>query len=129
MNRAEEIMVAANPSGLIGVDDDGATVMIEDVADADGRLYRLEYRSTSDGAHAVAFCCHNPWGDVNGEEPFESGHVDENGFICLGPDHEGQEIEDSPYDIAWVIQRARFWCTGFSVLKETGAFPDAAMNG
>lgn len=123
MNIAEEIMRAENPNGLIGVDEDGATVMIEDVGDPDGRLYRMEYRSAADGSQAVAYCRHNPWGGFNGGEPYETSHVDANGFICVGPDHSGHAIAGSPYDLTFVIRRARFWCAAFSVLKETGEFP------
>ena len=123
MTPAEQIMLQANPNSLIGVDDDGAVVMIEDVTDPDGRLYRLEYRSTVDGRHAVGFCRFNPWGGVNGGEAYAMGHVAENGFLCFGADHGGQDVATSPYNISFVIRRARFWCTAFSVLKETGQFP------
>lgn len=125
MTNAEEIMLQENPNALVGIDDDGEVVMIEDVTDADGRMYRLEYRSTPDGEQAVAFCRYNPWGDVNGGEAYVTGHVAENGFLCLGTDHDGQDVKSSPYNIAFIIRRARYWCTGFSVLKETGTFPKA----
>lgn len=123
MTRAEQIMRSFNRNGLICPDDDGAVAMIEDVTDPDGRLFRMEYRSTPDGKRAIALCRHNPWGTVNGGESYANGHVDDNGFLCLGSRHSGQDLDDSPYDLDHVIRRARFWCTGFSVLKETGEFP------
>ena len=45
MTNAEEIMLGFNPNALVGTDDDGEAVMIEDATDPDGRMYRLEYRS------------------------------------------------------------------------------------
>ena len=60
---------------------------------------------------------------MNAGESYGSGHVDDNGFLCLGNRHSGQGLEDSPYDLDYVIRRARFWCIGFSVLKETAEFP------
>lgn len=128
MTNAEKIMLEANPNALVGIDDDGEVAMIEDWADPDGRIFRLEYRCTSDGKHAVAFCRYNPWrrgkGGMNAGELYDEGHVDENGFLCLGDDHPDQNTASSPYDVRFVIPRARYWCTGFSVLKETGEFPN-----
>lgn len=123
MTYAEEVMIKANRNGLIGVEDDGTVVMIEDVSDPDGRMYRLEHRCTADAKHAIAFCRHNPWGGVQGNEDYDVGHVSESGFICLGPEHRGQRVIDSPYPLMFAIRRARFWVTAFSVLKETGRFP------
>jgi len=123
MSVAEDIMYRLNRNAVIGEDDDGAIVMIEDVTDTDGRFYRLEHRSSPDGRHAIAKCLYSPWGAVNGGEEYSVGHVAEDGFLCLGSDHPGRGVEDSPYDIEYVIKRARYWCTGFSYLKEHGDFP------
>lgn len=124
MKSAEIIMKEFNPNALIGMDTDGALVMIEDVRDPDGRLYRMEYRSTADGAHAVAYCRTNPWGAVNGGVGYHRGHVSSSGFLCLGNGHLSESVADSSYDLAFAIQRGRYWCTAFSVLKETGYFPN-----
>lgn len=123
MTRAEQIMREFNPNALIAVDEDESIVMIEDVKDPDGRFYRLEHRSTPDGERAISRCLYNPWGEVNGGEEYDIAHVASDGFLCLGDDHEGRELEGSPYDIDYVIRRARYWCTAFSVLKETREFP------
>lgn len=122
MSRAQDIMMHFNPNALVTRDGD-IDLMIEDVADPDGRLYRMEYQSTPDGRHAAAFCRFNPWGTPNGGESLVDGHVGSDGAICMGTGHSGGSASGSPYDLATVIQRARFWCTGFSVLKETGRFP------
>ncbi len=121
MARAEDIMVRANPNVLVG-DEDDCVVMIEDVSDPDGRIYRMEYQSTPDGEHAVAYCRYNPWGTPNDGEPATVGHCFDDGLLCLGREHAASPAQ-SPYDLKTVIQRARFWCTAFSVLKETGEFP------
>ena len=118
---AQAIMNEANPNALTGTEN-GVEIMIEDVSDPDGRIYRLEYQSTADGRHAIAFCRFNPWGTLNGGEAYEVGHVDANGFLCVGK-QSVKTVRASPYDLRYVIQRSRFWCTAFSVLKETGEFP------
>lgn len=121
MSVAQTLMKAANKNALIGADN-GVEVMIEDHVDSDGRIYRIEYQSTPDGKHSIAFCRFNPWGALNGGEEYTVGHVDQNGFICVGK-QSVKAVHASPYDLQYVIQRARYWCTAFSVLKETGAFP------
>jgi len=124
MTQAEEIMRRYNRNALIGTDDDDAICMIEDWADPDGRIYRMEYRSTPDGQHAVGFCRYTPWGATpNAGEAYVKGHVAEDGFLCLGGAHPGHDYGNSPYALDFVIPRARFWCTAFSVLKESGEFP------
>jgi len=116
-------MIQHNRNALIGRDADGAICMIEDWTDPDGRMYRMEYRSTPDGNHALAFCRHNPWGGgPNSGVNYATGHVNTDGLLCIGNDH-GSDYARSPYNLATVIMRGRYWCTGFSVLKETGSFP------
>jgi hypothetical protein len=125
MSYAESIMRRYNRNGLIG-EEDSYAVMIEDHSDPDGRMYRLEYRSTSDGRKAIAYCIFNPWGgggDPNAGEDYPTGHVAEDGFICLGGEAV-HDLESSPYDLDYTIRRARYWCTAFSVLKENGEFPN-----
>ncbi len=122
MSTAQDIMKSHNRNALVD-NDDGVDVMIEDVADPDGRLFRVEYQSTEDGRHAVAVCRYNPWGSVNGGEEYEVGHVDADGFICIGK-ASVKSVESSPYTLVFAIARARYWCTAFSVLKETGEFPE-----
>ena len=127
MNPALSVMRQFNPQALVGKED-GYCVMIEDASDPDGRMYRIEYRSTADGGRAVAFCLYNPWGRIGmpaaGEE-YTVGHVAADGFLCLGEDTT-RELDCSPYDLEFTIRRARYWCTAFSVLKETGEFPNPA---
>ena len=126
MTTAELIMRRFNPNGLIGEDERGRVCLIEDCVDdpSDGRIYRIEIVATPDGRHALAYCRYNPWGALNGGEEYQTGHVDSSGFLCLGPDHRGKDVESSPYELSFVIKRARYWCTAFSVLKETGEFPN-----
>jgi hypothetical protein len=115
MSAAHDIMRGFNSNALIGTED-GHAVMIEDVSDPDGRMYRMEYQSDASGQNATARCLHNPWGGVAGgtDNPHKS-HVFSNGGLCLG--------SGSSFDISTVIQRARYWCTAFSVFKETRRFP------
>lgn len=123
MTRAEIIMQRLNPNGLIGTDQDGAVCLIEDVIDPDGRIYRMEIRSTPDGRRAAAYCRHNPWGALNGSTSYGVGHVAEDGFLCLGSGISGHGYTESPFTLEIAIARARYWTTAFSVLKETGTFP------
>ena len=123
MSQAQDIMRRFNPNALVGSEGD-IDVMIEDFSDPDGRIYRMEYQCTPDGRHAVAFCRYNPWGGVNGDESAVVGHVWPDGSLCMGSRHMGHgPVSDSPYPLDKVVQRGRYWCTAFSVLKETGRFP------
>lgn len=121
---AEGLMRASNPSALIA--EDGANVvMIEDVTDPDQRMYRLEYRATPDGRRAIAYCLFNPWGGVGNPSAgsvYEVSHVGADGLICVGVGTT-HDLANSPFSLAFVLARARFWCTAFSVFRETGAFP------
>ena len=119
---AAALMRRYNANGLIGTDSDGATVMIEDVRDPDGRVYRLEYRSNAEGTQAVAYCRHNPWGTLNGNAEYTRGHVSRDGFLCLGSGATST-LAKSPFTLAYAIERGRYWCTAFSYFKETGTFP------
>ena len=122
---AARMMSSLNPNALVGFEE-GKVIMIEDHSDPDGRMFRIEYRSTTDGQHALAYCLHNPWdgtGRPNAGEAYGVGHVAEDGFLCLGTDST-RSLQCSPYDLERVILRSRYWCTGFSVLKETGAYPN-----
>ena len=124
MSIATQIMKRMNGNALVGEDENGAECMIEDWSDPDGRMYRLEYLSTTDGHHALAYCRSNPWDRTspNAGTDYVESHVSPDGLLCLGPNH-GKSLQSSPYDIETVILRARFWCTGFSVMQETGEFP------
>lgn len=126
MNTAARTMYRFRGAGTVVIagDRDGAVCMIEDVTDPDGRVYRMEYKSTPDGRHALAWCRSNPWDRQrpNAGVGYAAGHVNSEGMLCLGNDHR-TSYASSPYSIENVIQRARYWCTAFSVLKETGRFP------
>jgi len=113
---AFRIMRQFNHNGLIGAE--GRFVhMIEDHRDPDGRLYRLEYVSTRDGRHAIAYCRYKPW-------PNGSPHLLTGGLICIGPGGHNSDTASSSYGLQYVIPRARYWCTATSVYQETGEFPD-----
>ena len=114
---ASRVLRRLNPHGLIGVEH-GYICMIEDHADPDGRLFRLEYQSTPDGCHAAAWCRYNPWGTVN------DVHTTHCGLICIGPRAHGPKPSSSKYDLEFVVSRARFWCIATSVYHETGSFPN-----
>jgi len=124
---AESIMRAYNPNALIGQDDDGAICMIEDWADPDGRLYRLEYRSCPTAAKAIAFCHYNPWdeNDVSAGQAFDKGHVRaRDGFLCLGHGATS-DLSASLFPLELVIQRSRYWTCGFSFMLSTNEpFPN-----
>lgn len=114
---AFRVMQRMNPNGLIAAE--GRWIcMIEDHADPDGRMYRLEYQSTPDGRHAIAWCRHNPWGSVNDH------HTLSDGLICIGSGAHSSNPANSQFDLETVILRARFWCTAISVYHETGEFPE-----
>src|SRR5205823_1771369 len=103
---AEQIMRQLNPHGLIARLGLGQiAAMIEDVSDPDGRMYRLEYQSTGDAQHAIAFCRYNPWGGTGSPSAgadYDASHVDEDGFLCLGTSSE-RVLTRSPYDLTYVI--------------------------
>ncbi len=122
MNSAELAFRRFNRRALIGREGD-LVVAIEDVLDPDGRMYRIEYRSTADGRHAAAWCLFNPWGGRNGGARYSSGHVADDGFLCLGNDST-RRVDASPYNLDFVVKRSRFWTTAFSFYKETGEFPN-----
>ena len=125
MSTAYEMMHNANPNALIG-QEGPYIVMIEHVTDPDGRMYNMEYQSTHDGHGAVAYCRYNPWsrsGKPQAGEDLLDCHVFSDGLICMGDDHSATP-SDSPHNLQTVINRARFWCTAFSVFKETRHFPN-----
>jgi len=124
-SQASTIMHRLNPNALIGLEN-GTEIMIEDWSDPDGRIYRMEYQSTPDGLHAIAFCRFNPWGEqgnVTAGVSALQGHVFSDGSICMGSGHSGS-VRSSRYTLETVLQRGRFWCTAFSVFKESGRFPN-----
>lgn len=104
-----------NPNGFIA-EEDGLVCMIEDHTDPDGRMFRLEYISTPDGRHAVAYCRHSPWSN-------STPHQLSGGLICIGPGGHNPVVRQSAYTLDHVVPRARFWCTAASVYHETGEFP------
>jgi hypothetical protein len=90
----------------------GREVFIEDHRDPDGRWYRLEYQSDSQGRNAVAYCRYNPWG--TNTYGVHQSHLFPDGRICLG---------NGEFNLEAAVQRARFWCTAYSYLREHGTFP------
>ncbi len=114
---AYDILGRMNPNALIGFEN-GHVCAIEDHTDPDGRMFRLEYQSTPDGRHAIAWCRNSPWGSNT------DVHTTNDGLICVGPGAHDTDPARSSYDLEYVIARARFWCVGVSVVHEGGAFPE-----
>lgn len=109
---AETIMRGLNPHALCGIE--GAEIVfIEDHADPDSRLYRLEYRSNPGGTQATAWCRYLPW------PPRSYGihqcHLFGSGQICIG---------GPSTDLRAIVLRARFWTTCYSYLREHDSWPD-----
>jgi hypothetical protein len=124
---AERIMRELNPNVQIHRDQNHL-IFIEDVRDSeeDNRWYRIEYRCTQDGQHAIAYCLSNPWDRDSPCAGYaaSSCHVFPDGLICLGAG-EHRDVQSSSFTLSDAVSRARFWCLGFSVFKETGEFPEA----
>lgn len=112
---ATSIMQRHNPNAVSGWEN-GQFVFIEDWSDADGRMYRLEYRCNADGNRANAWCRYKPWSGTAGHA-YAASHLSNGGLICIGPH---TSVNASPYDLSYAIKRARFWCTGYSYLREKG---------
>lgn len=126
-SQATNVMRRLNPRALVA-EENGCAVFIEEHwdCDSDKRLYKLEYRSTFDGRHAIAFCLKNPWsrgGAPNAGVEVTKGHVFSDGLLCLNSQHARSPAQSS-MDLKTVVQRARYWTVAFSVLKETGTFPN-----
>ncbi len=123
---AARVMRELNPRAFVAKEN-GLLVAIEEIDDCpeDARTYKLEYRSTLDGRGAVAFCLSNPWDreNVQAGTLVSVSHVFSDGLLCLGADH-ARDPSRSPRSLRDTVLRARFWCTGFSVLEETGSFPN-----
>ncbi len=103
----------------------GVITMTEEVDDSDGRRYRIKVCSTPNGRHAVAWCLSNPWDPrrLNAGRSYWDGHVDKDGFICLGNDSR-RGLTVSPFTVKFAVLRARYWCIGFSAFMESGVFPE-----
>ncbi len=114
MNAAQQMMAELNSNALYG-QENGNEIFIEDVQDPDGRWYRIEYQCKADGSNARARVLHNPWG--SNSYSYSQSHLNSQGDICLGS---GMGSTTSPYDLAFAVERARFWCTGYSFLRENG---------
>jgi len=126
-SEATRVMRGLNSNALVA-EEAGFAVFIEERwdSDSDRRLYKLEYRSTFDGRHAIAFCLKNPWsngGGPNAGVEVTKGHVFSDGLLCLNSQHT-RSPERSSMDLKTVVQRSRYWTVAFSVLKETGSFPN-----
>jgi hypothetical protein len=112
--KAEEIMSQLNSSALAS-EENGLKVFVEDIQDPDGRWYRVEYRCRADGSGANAWCLYNPWG--SNPYNYRESHLSSDGLLCLGT---ATHSSASPYSIDYVVARSRFWCTGYSFLREHG---------
>ena len=112
--QASDIMRGLNPQALQSRES-GHEVFIEDVKDPDDRWYRIEYRCRPDGSNAMAWLIYSPW-NAN-PFPYTQSHLGSDNFICVGP---GLSHTSSPYDLDYVVKRARFWCAGYSYLREHG---------
>lgn len=105
---AEATMRRLNPNAA-HAHENGREIFVEDVADPDGRMYRLEYQTDTAGRGARAFCRHNPWGG----NPYgvHQSHLFDSGQICLGA---------RDFSLEEAVERARFWCTAYSYFREHG---------
>jgi hypothetical protein len=123
---ADRVMRRLNP-GAVGSRSGGEVVFIEDVRDSeeDSRWYRIEYKSNLAGTRAIAICLSNPWNrsDVTAGTEASRGHVYSGGELCLGSGLH-RVVSTSRYTLEQAVLRARYWATAFSVLKETGSFPN-----
>lgn len=119
---AREVMYRLNPRALVW-EEDGEDCFLEDVEDADGRMYRLEYRCNPAGHSALAYCLSHPW--PRASIPITDSHLMSNKSICTSARaHQGGD------DLEFTVLRARFWCTGYSFLREHGiAATRAALAG
>jgi hypothetical protein len=95
-----------------------------------GVWFRLEVQSLQDASRAICFVRFNGWStdrtDFTAGTRYLDGHVaPTSGFICLGDQHLNESIEDSPYPLLYVLQRAKYWCIAFSYMKEHNvSFPN-----
>lgn len=112
--QAVQIMNRLNTNALHS-QEGGSEIFIEDLRDPDGRWYRVEYRCQTDGTRANAWLLHNPWGS----NPFsyEDSHLGSDGFVCVA---RGADHNNSPFNLEYVVKRTRFWCTGYSFMREHG---------
>lgn len=128
MTKAADILRSFNRNMLLGYENN-LTIGFEDHTDPDGKLFRLEYKSTHSGDQAVSYCRYQPWGALH-----NSGwvcHLHSKGLICSGPaihnlvtepenfDH----VKKSPYKLNWIVERSRYWCAVYSYYREHGRFP------
>jgi hypothetical protein len=93
--------------------ENGKEIFIEDVADSDARLYRIEYRCNPDGNSALAYCLYSPWLPP----PYDmlKTHLMNDRSICTTTQaHRGGD------NLERTVQRARLWCEGYSCLCEHG---------
>lgn len=113
-NAAQRQMSVLNPNAFQG--EEGAEqIFIEDITDADRRVFRVEYRCNDDGRNATAYLLYDPWS--GNPYPYEDSHLGDDGFICIGK-HVGHTR--SPYNLDFAVRRVRFWCNGYSFLQEHG---------
>ena len=102
----------------------GVGTFTEQIYDADGRPYLIEFQFTQDLRRAIAYCRRNPWANTpNAGQAYTKGHVREDGLICVGPE-QSANLETSRYAMPYVRKRVEYWCTAFSHLVETGEFPN-----
>ncbi|HMJ75676.1 MAG TPA: hypothetical protein VK507_06870 [Iamia sp.] len=104
-------MRVRNPNAMAAMEGD-KECFLEDVQ-VDGRWFRLEYQCHPDGSNALAFCRHNPWGPDS--LSILDSHLMGDGSICTSARaHAGGD------DLAFTIDRARFWCVGYAFLRQHG---------
>ena len=87
----------------------------EDYYDPNGRRYQIEYRCDYYGNRATAWLRSNPWG--SNPYSYSESHLGPDGLICIGRD---LYRDSSPYNLSFAVPRARFWCLGYSYLREHG---------
>lgn len=123
--RALDIMEKEKQPHLpCGIGPEGTAVMLKDIADADGRVYRVEFQSTLNAKRSVAIIRHNPWSTA-GQGPdagmgYQACHVSPTGFVCLGSHHATESVADSEYPLEDTIKRLGYFVNALSYTKETG---------
>lgn len=126
MTKAVTLLKKLNPNMLTGYEND-LSIGIEDIPDPNGRLFRLEYKSSHDGEQAVSFCLHHPW---DKDEVWQC-HLLPSGLICTGerihdlcPNPQTfDELKSSPYTLRWTVERSRYWCSVYSEYRRHGHLP------
>ena len=107
----------------------GTWAIILDMRDEDGRQpYTFIINSTAAAAHTLAWLARNPWpgfeaGHVANPEEYARCHVRGDGLVCIGGEIATDRVQDSPYELAWTIERLAYFVNAYAYFREHGWFP------